>query len=140
MKFSQERGLVFDPAPQERGSKGFSMEAEFGSAISALSHCRLRLQPFMRRRNRRLRPTGGRFSRLTTNWYEFQPSPVEHLNRAMAIAMHDGREAGLAHIDAVLEHGELANYLPGAFSPRGYVPQAGAGPVRLVPLVRKFWC
>ncbi len=31
------------------------------------------------------------------------------LNRAMAIAMCDGPEAGLAHIDAVLEHGELAN-------------------------------
>jgi RNA polymerase sigma-70 factor, ECF subfamily len=39
-----------------------------------------------------------------------QPSPVVHLNRAVAIAMHDGPEAGLAHIDAVLEHGELANY------------------------------
>jgi RNA polymerase sigma-70 factor, ECF subfamily len=39
-----------------------------------------------------------------------QPSPVAHLNRAVAIAMCDGPEAGLAHIDAVLEHGELANY------------------------------
>jgi RNA polymerase sigma-70 factor, ECF subfamily len=39
-----------------------------------------------------------------------QPSPVVQLNRAVAIAMHDGPEAGLAHIDAVLEHGELANY------------------------------
>ncbi len=39
-----------------------------------------------------------------------QPSPVVHLNRAVAIAMRDGPEAGLAHIDAVLEHGELANY------------------------------
>jgi RNA polymerase sigma-70 factor, ECF subfamily len=38
------------------------------------------------------------------------PSPVAHLNRAVAIAMRDGPEAGLAHIDAVLEHGELANY------------------------------
>jgi RNA polymerase sigma-70 factor (ECF subfamily) len=38
------------------------------------------------------------------------PSPVPHLNRAVAIAMRDGPEAGLAHIDAVLEHGELANY------------------------------
>jgi RNA polymerase sigma-70 factor (ECF subfamily) len=38
------------------------------------------------------------------------PSPVVQLNRAVAIAMHDGPEAGLAHIDAVLEHGELANY------------------------------
>jgi len=39
-----------------------------------------------------------------------QPSPVVHLNRAVAIAMHDGPEAGLAHIDALLEHGELINY------------------------------
>ena len=39
-----------------------------------------------------------------------QPTPVVHLNRAVAIAMCDGPEAGLAHIDAVLEHGELANY------------------------------
>ena len=39
-----------------------------------------------------------------------QPSPVVLLNRAVAIAMRDGPEAGLAHIDAVLEHGELANY------------------------------
>ncbi len=38
------------------------------------------------------------------------PSPVAHLNRAVAIAMRDGPEAGLAHIDAVLAHGELANY------------------------------
>jgi len=39
-----------------------------------------------------------------------QPSPVVHLNRAVAIAMRDGPEAGLTHIDAVLEHGELVNY------------------------------
>ncbi|MGD0163045.1 MAG: RNA polymerase sigma factor [Candidatus Sulfotelmatobacter sp.] len=44
-----------------------------------------------------------------------QPSPVVQLNRAVAIAMRDGPEAGLAHIDAVLgdssgKQGELANY------------------------------
>src|ERR1700719_4673683 len=39
-----------------------------------------------------------------------QPSPVVQLNRAVAIAMRDGPEAGLAHIDAALEHSELANY------------------------------
>jgi RNA polymerase sigma-70 factor (ECF subfamily) len=39
-----------------------------------------------------------------------QPSPVVHLNRAVAIAMRDGPEAGLKQIDAVLAHGELANY------------------------------
>jgi RNA polymerase sigma-70 factor (ECF subfamily) len=39
-----------------------------------------------------------------------QPSPVVQLNRAVAIAMRDGPEAGLVQIDALLEHGELANY------------------------------
>jgi len=39
-----------------------------------------------------------------------QPSPVVELNRAVAIAMRDGPEVGLALIDAVLAHGELANY------------------------------
>jgi RNA polymerase sigma-70 factor, ECF subfamily len=38
------------------------------------------------------------------------PSPVVQLNRAVAIAMCDGPEAGLTLIDAVLEQGELANY------------------------------
>ncbi len=32
-----------------------------------------------------------------------QPSPVVQLNRAVAIAMRDGPEAGLTQIDAVLE-------------------------------------
>jgi RNA polymerase sigma-70 factor (ECF subfamily) len=39
-----------------------------------------------------------------------QPSPVVYLNRAVAIAMRDDPEAGLKHIDALLEQGELANY------------------------------
>ena len=59
-------------------------------------------------------------SAATTDWRQIvalynqlvriQPSPVVHLNRAVAIAMRDGPEAGLAHIEAVLEHGGLANY------------------------------
>src|ERR1051325_3855122 len=39
-----------------------------------------------------------------------QPSPVVQLNRAVAIAECEGPEAGLTQIDALLEHGELANY------------------------------
>jgi RNA polymerase sigma-70 factor (ECF subfamily) len=38
------------------------------------------------------------------------PSPVVELNRAAAIAMRDGPEAGLAIIDAILERGDLADY------------------------------
>ncbi|MEW6127891.1 MAG: RNA polymerase sigma factor [Acidobacteriota bacterium] len=39
-----------------------------------------------------------------------QPSPVVQLNRAVAIAECEGPDAGLMLIDAMLEHGELANY------------------------------
>jgi RNA polymerase sigma-70 factor (ECF subfamily) len=41
---------------------------------------------------------------------QIQPSPVVQLNRAVAIAMRDGPEAGLAQIDAVLQHSEMSNY------------------------------
>lgn len=38
------------------------------------------------------------------------PSPVVELNRAVAIAMHDGPAAGLAAVDAILARGHLADY------------------------------
>jgi len=41
---------------------------------------------------------------------QLQPSPVVQLNRAVAIAMRDGPEVGLTHIDAALKNGELAEY------------------------------
>jgi RNA polymerase sigma-70 factor (ECF subfamily) len=37
-------------------------------------------------------------------------SPIVELNRAAAIAMRDGPEAGLVLIDAILERGELSDY------------------------------
>jgi RNA polymerase sigma-70 factor, ECF subfamily len=37
-------------------------------------------------------------------------SPVIELNRAVAVAMRDGPEAGLVLIDAILERGELVDY------------------------------
>lgn len=41
---------------------------------------------------------------------QLQPSPVVELNRAVALAMRDGPEAGLAAVDAILARGELADY------------------------------
>lgn len=38
------------------------------------------------------------------------PSPIIELNRAVAVAMRDGPEAGLALIDAILARGGLDNY------------------------------
>ena len=40
------------------------------------------------------------------------PSPVIELNRAAAIAMHDGPEAGLAIVDAIMARGDLDGYHP----------------------------
>jgi len=37
-------------------------------------------------------------------------SPVVELNRAVAVAMRDGPDSGLALIDAILERGDLADY------------------------------
>jgi RNA polymerase sigma-70 factor (ECF subfamily) len=39
-----------------------------------------------------------------------EPSPVVELNRAVAVAMRDGPQAGLALIDAILARGDLAGY------------------------------
>jgi RNA polymerase sigma-70 factor (ECF subfamily) len=41
---------------------------------------------------------------------DLQPSPVVELNHAVAVAMRDGAEAGLALVDALLAGGELADY------------------------------
>ena len=38
------------------------------------------------------------------------PSPVVELNRAVAVAMRDGPAAGLALVDTILSHGDLADY------------------------------
>lgn len=39
-----------------------------------------------------------------------EPSPIIELNRAVAVAMRDGPDAGLALVDALLERGELDDY------------------------------
>jgi RNA polymerase sigma-70 factor (ECF subfamily) len=41
-----------------------------------------------------------------------EPSPVIELNRAAAVAMRDGPEAGLALIEAILVRGDLVDYAP----------------------------
>ncbi|HEY7475008.1 MAG TPA: hypothetical protein VH679_08350, partial [Vicinamibacterales bacterium] len=40
------------------------------------------------------------------------PSPIVELNRAAAIAMRDGPDAGLALIDTILARGDLTDYAP----------------------------
>lgn len=49
-------------------------------------------------------------ARLYTMLLRINPSPVIELNRAVAIAMSEGPEAGLRQIDAILDRGELKDY------------------------------
>jgi len=42
--------------------------------------------------------------------FRADPSPVVELNRAVAVAMRDGPQAGLALVDAILARGELTDY------------------------------
>ena len=41
---------------------------------------------------------------------QMTPSPVIELNRAVAVAMRDGPEAGLKIVDGILDRGELRDY------------------------------
>ncbi|MGF1567496.1 MAG: RNA polymerase sigma factor [Nodosilinea sp.] len=47
-------------------------------------------------------------------WYDLlaqvTPSPIVELNRAVALAMRDGPQAGLDRVDAILAQGDLADY------------------------------
>jgi len=47
---------------------------------------------------------------LYTMLLRAEPSPVVELNRAAAVAMHDGPQAGLELVDAILARGDLADY------------------------------
>lgn len=59
-------------------------------------------------------------SAAATDWVEIAglydllltltPSPVVELNRAVAVAMRDGPQAGLTLVDVLLARGELADY------------------------------
>jgi RNA polymerase sigma-70 factor (ECF subfamily) len=57
-----------------------------------------------------------------------EPSPVVALNRAVAIAMRDGPQAGLAIVDRLLDQGDLANYYL-AYSTRGELLRRVGEPV-----------
>jgi RNA polymerase sigma-70 factor (ECF subfamily) len=71
-----------------------------------------------------------------------EPSPVVELNRAVAVAMRDGPDAGLALVEAILARGDLAGYhlafsAQGEFCRRlGRIAQARAAYERALALAR----
>jgi hypothetical protein len=77
-------------------------------------------------------------SRSNNHLVRIHPSPVAHLNRAVAIAMRDGPEAGLKHIDAVLA---LANWqiITWRIQPVQICAAGWAGRLRPGPRMRKLW-
>jgi RNA polymerase sigma-70 factor (ECF subfamily) len=51
-----------------------------------------------------------RIVRMYDRLQELYPSPVVELNRAVAVAMAEGPEAGLALVDGIIKRGELSGY------------------------------
>ena len=76
--------------------------------------CRRRSRNAMQSRNPRHRRTGHESSRSTTISSPSSPSPVISLNRAIAVGMRDGPDAGLALLDAVTEQLDGFHLLPAA--------------------------
>ena len=73
---------------------------------------------------------------LYTVLQRIDASPVVELNRAVAVAMRDGPEAGLELIDRILDRGDLSQY-PLAHSARGeLLRRAGRGPAALAAFER----
>ena len=72
-----------------------------------------------------------------------EPSPVVELNRAVAVAMRDGPQAGLLLIDAILARGDLSDYHLAhsargeLFRRLGRVDEARASYKRALSLVRQ---
>jgi predicted RNA polymerase sigma factor len=69
--------------------------------------CKPRWPPATHGRERPAKPTGCRSLRFTT---QVAPSPVVELNRAVAVGMAFGPEAGLEIVDALAADPLLTNY------------------------------
>ena len=78
--------------------------------VRALTPSRRRSPPSMPTQPARPPPTGPRSWRCTICYCELNPRPVVELNRAVAVAMRDGAEAGLVLVDAILARGDLSDY------------------------------
>ena len=96
-----DRGQIAEAMPLvEEGLRGGPGPFALQAAIAAL-HCRAA------RANETDWP---QIARLYAWLERIHPSPVVSLNRAVAVAMADGPEAGLALIDRLATHGELDDY------------------------------
>lgn len=67
---------------------------------------------------------------------QINASPVVELNRAVAVAMRDGPEAGLEIIDRILSRGELGNY-QFAHSARGELLRRGGRTAEALPAFQR---
>ena len=77
-----------------RGLAALAARRDARRRARARTLCRPRSPPVTRERARRRRPTGRASPRSTRRWPSVTPSPVVELNRAVAVAMAFGAEAG----------------------------------------------
>ena len=100
--------------------------------------CRLRLRPFMRRRNRSLRPTGGRLLRFTTNCCKFSlrrlyssivPWPLQCAMVQRPVWRRSTRRWNMANWQITTSR----------IPPAPICTAGSAGQPRLGPLMKKLW-
>ena len=78
-----------------------------------------------RRWRTRLQRTRHQIVELYNALLRIEPSPIVALNRAVAVAMRDGPEAGLDLLDDILADGDLADYHLAHAARSRFVPPAG---------------
>ncbi len=109
----ESRPLALEPPADRRGrslareSPGVSTEVR---AASAPTPCRLQSRPFMPRRNRSPRPTGGRSLHFTTNCYAFSLRQLCSSIVLWPLPCATVQRPAWRRSTRRCEHGELANY------------------------------
>ena len=105
----QERSAL-GPAPHPTRAERRSSARRARSRASVRTACRRRLPRATRRPVRAKRTDWVRIAALYDALGEIAPSPVVELNRAVAVSMAYGPDAGLAVLEAVAGHPAMSNY------------------------------
>ena len=113
-------GSAADP-PRPRGARA---RRSARRRAAARTRSRRRLPPVTRERVRPRTPTGRGSRRSTRLLAALAPSPVVELNRAVAVAMAFGPQAGLELVDALTAEPSLAELPPAAERARRPARQA----------------
>ena len=96
--------------PRRSARASRCLRTRCGAGGRVRTRCRRPSPPATSPRPARSTPTGPQIAALYGQLAQFLPTPVVELNRAVAVGMAEGPEAGLALVDALEASGQLAGY------------------------------